>query len=185
MNHTTFVVTRFINRNGAVSWRVSGNLHGIRVRKNFRSKEEARAEKAALELRALQNSSGLRASATYLTDEQLREAEASFRKLIDKPWSLSVYLDYALANYRGPESNVPLTAAVDEYIESKQKDVERTLLSIRQFRSIKNELDLLKRNFPKASVGQLSPPEIIRLLHLLDIAREVASLTRFFANAAP
>lgn len=75
-NQTTFTIVRFANRNGTVSWRVCGYLHGTRVRKNFSSREEAGAEKASLELKALQNVSGLRASATYLTDEQLCEAEA-------------------------------------------------------------------------------------------------------------
>jgi hypothetical protein len=77
MNPTAFVVTRFINRNGSVSWRVSGYLHGARIRKNFGSKEEARAEKAAIELTALQNAAGLRAAATFLTDEQLREVSGA------------------------------------------------------------------------------------------------------------
>jgi integrase len=164
MNHTTFVVTRFNNHSGTVSWRVSGNLHGVRVRKNFSSKEEARAEKAALELRALQNASGLRASSTFLTDEQLREAEGAFRKLVDRPRSLSVYLDYALANYREAEREMPLALAVDDYVVYKQRDVERTLLSVRQFRSIKNELELLKSRFPRVSVAQLSPPQLVTFL---------------------
>jgi hypothetical protein len=90
----------------------------MRVRKNYSSKEEAHAEKAALEIMALQNASGLRASATFLTDDQLREAEAAYRKLTDKPRSLSVYLDNALAHYREPESEVPLAAAVDEYVQT-------------------------------------------------------------------
>jgi hypothetical protein len=164
MNHTTFIVTRFNNKTGTVSWRVSGNLHGIRIRKNFRSREEAGAERAALELRALQSARGLRASPTFLTDDQLREAEAAFRTLADRPRSLTAYLDYALAHYREAEREVPLAAAVDEYVVSKQTDVERTLPSIRQFRSIKNELDLLTRHFPKASVAQLSPPQLVAFL---------------------
>jgi hypothetical protein len=59
MNHTKFAVSRFENRNGVTSWRVDGRLHGVRFRKNFKTREEAAAEKAALELKAL--SSRLRA----------------------------------------------------------------------------------------------------------------------------
>ena len=43
MNHTEFVISRFENRNGTTSWRVSGWLHGLRIRKNLKSKEEAAA----------------------------------------------------------------------------------------------------------------------------------------------
>jgi hypothetical protein len=164
MNQTTFSIVRFVNRNGTVSWRVCGYLHGARVRKNFRSREEAGAEKATLELKALQNASGLRSSATYLTNEQLREAEAAFHKLADRPRSLTVYLDYALANYREPEREAPLAVVVAEYVAAKQKDVERTLLSVRQFRSIKNELDLFEKSFPEASVSAFAPSQLVAYL---------------------
>jgi hypothetical protein len=42
----TFGVSRFENRNGAISWRVDGRLHGVRIRRNFKTQEEAAAEKA-------------------------------------------------------------------------------------------------------------------------------------------
>ena len=164
MNQTTFTIVRFANRNGTVSWRVCGYLHGTRVRKNFRSREEAGAEKAALELYALQNASGLRASATFLTEDQLREAEGAFRNLVDLPRSLTVYLNYAIANYREPEREAPLAMAVSEYVAAKRKDVERTLLSIRQFRSIKNELDHFEKTFPEASVSAFAPSRLVAYL---------------------
>ena len=58
MNHTEFAVSRFENRNGVTSWRVSGLLADVRIRKNFKPKEEAAAEKATLELKALHATSG-------------------------------------------------------------------------------------------------------------------------------
>ena len=48
MNQTEFTVSRFENRNGSISWRVAGLLHGVRIRKNFKTKEDSAAEKAAL-----------------------------------------------------------------------------------------------------------------------------------------
>lgn len=78
MNHTTFDVSRFQNASGSTAWRVTGWLHGLRVRKNFKSREEAAAEKAALEIKALQATSGLRSIATPLTDAQVREAAGGF-----------------------------------------------------------------------------------------------------------
>lgn len=46
MDHeNSLVVKRFENRNGVISWRVTGWLHGVRIRKNFKSREEAAAEK--------------------------------------------------------------------------------------------------------------------------------------------
>ena len=103
MNHTTFVIGRFENRNGATSWRVSGTLHGERIRKNFKTRDEAVAEKSFLEISSLQATSGLRAIATALTEPQVREAEALFQRMTGKPLPLAFYLDFALANYREPE----------------------------------------------------------------------------------
>jgi len=76
MPDSSFDVTRFENRNGVISWRVSGWLHGLRVRKNFKSREEAGAELAALEAKAAQAAGNVRGTSTFLADDQLREAEA-------------------------------------------------------------------------------------------------------------
>jgi hypothetical protein len=46
---------------------VTGWPHGVRIRKNLKPREEAAAEKAALEIKALQAAAGLRAVATPLT----------------------------------------------------------------------------------------------------------------------
>src|SRR5664280_3481504 len=93
MSHnTTFAVSRFENRNGVTSWRVDGRLHGVRIRRNFKTREAAAAEKDALELKALQAAAGLHAGATFLTEDQLREAESVFRRLTGRPRSLTLSL---------------------------------------------------------------------------------------------
>ncbi len=69
MNHSKFAVSRFENRNGVTSWRVDGRLHGLRIRKNFKTREEAAAEQASLELKAMNAANGLRTIATALTPE--------------------------------------------------------------------------------------------------------------------
>jgi hypothetical protein len=81
MNQAKFAVIRFENRNGAVSWRVDGSLNGIRFRKNFKTKGEAAAEKGVLELRAMQDKSGIRCATTFLADAELRQAEDAFRRI--------------------------------------------------------------------------------------------------------
>ncbi|HVA92418.1 MAG TPA: site-specific integrase, partial [Chloroflexota bacterium] len=89
MNQSKFAVSSFENRNGVTSWRVDGRLHGVRIRKNFKTREEAAAEKAVLEIKALQTSAGLRQIATALTEEQIREAEALFQRMQGRARSLS------------------------------------------------------------------------------------------------
>ena len=76
-----FAVSRFKNRNGVFSFRVDGQLNGVRIRRNFKTQEEAAAEKSVLELKALQLASSLSAVTTCLAEDQVREAEAVFRRL--------------------------------------------------------------------------------------------------------
>ena len=157
MNHENkFTVTRYENRSGVTSWRVSGWLHGVRVRKNFKSREKAAAEKATLELKAVQTTSGMRTALTLLTDDQLRQAEDGFRRIEGRTCSLLCYLDYALTNYRAPEREQSLDAAGAEYLAAKQREHDRGIISAVQVGSIKKELTLLRGYFPGSTVGQLT-----------------------------
>jgi hypothetical protein len=81
-----FAVSRFKNRNGVFSFRVDGYLNGVRIRRNFKTQEEAAAEKGVLELKALQLAGGSR--------------------------TLSFCVDYALTNHRTPENQKALDEAV-------------------------------------------------------------------------
>jgi integrase len=152
----TFDVTRFVNRNGIISWRISGWLHGLRYRKNFKSRQEAGAEKAVLEAKSAQAAAGLRSASTFLTDEQLREAEGAFRRLNDSPKSLTFFVDFGLANYRAPDLELPLPAAVAEYIQHKTREYDQNLLSISQLAHIRRHLAVLTKTFPSVLVSQLT-----------------------------
>jgi hypothetical protein len=77
MSDRTFDLTRFENCNGVISWRVSGWFHGLRVRKNFKSREGAGAERTALETKAAQAASNVRAASTFLPNDQLLQSEAA------------------------------------------------------------------------------------------------------------
>jgi hypothetical protein len=156
MNQAEFAVSQFENRNGITSWRVAGWLHGVRIRKNFKTREEAAAEKAALELNALQASSGLRATATSLSNEQLRESEAVFRRLEGRTRSLGFYVDFALANYRDPIRDVSLADATEEYVALREEDFKQGNLSKRQFTSYRCELRALEIWFRRKTVAELT-----------------------------
>ncbi|HWA08830.1 MAG TPA: hypothetical protein VG838_05110 [Opitutaceae bacterium] len=116
MKQSEFVVSRFVNRNGATSWRVAGWLHGVRIRKNLPSREEAAAEKAALEIKCIQAASGLRPALTCLSEDQLREAESVFRAVADRKRGLTFYVNHALSNYRDPENQKSLKDAASIYV---------------------------------------------------------------------
>jgi integrase len=166
MNQSAFAVTRFENRNGVISWRVDGRLHGVRIRKNFKTREEAIAEKATQELKALQADAGLQSATTFLSEEQLREAETAFNRLKEKPRSLSFYLDYALTNYREPETQRLLADAVADYTAAKQHEREQDQISESHLVFMKRDLKRFVRSFPKATVAELTAERLINYFNL-------------------
>src|SRR5208283_4593786 len=166
---TSFVISEFTNPSGEIVYRVSGWLDGKRIRKNFATRAEALAERQVLEIQRLQAETGVRPTVTRLTEVQLQEAEAAFHRLAGKPRSLSFYLDFALINFREPDQQKPLAEAVAEYVAFKTQEHQRTLLSPRQLRSIQNELETLKKRFPRGPVSQFTP----------------AILTNFFERSGP
>jgi integrase len=163
---TPFVISEFTNPSGEIVFRLTGWLDGKRIRKNFPSRAEASAERQTLEIQQVQAESGLRTAITRLTDEQLHEAEAVFRRLADKPRPLSFYCDFALANYREPENQKPLIEAIDAYVKAKTHEFDQGHISRPQIYRITWDLKRLDAFFPKRSVAELSLPSIISFLEV-------------------
>ena len=176
MNQTVFSLDRFQNRNGSTSWSVSGWLAGIRIRKNLKTREEAAAEKAALELQAMQQTSGVCLAPTFLSEDQLREAETAFRRMDGSKRPLLVLVDYALGHYREADAARPLADCVTAYLASKKRDQERELISPRQYDSIKRDLERFSKQFPQASLGDFTP---VALTQYLERGRPAPSLKTF------
>ncbi len=164
MNHSKFAVSSFENRNGVTSWRVDGRLHGVRIRKNFKTREEAAAEKATLEIKALPTSAGLRQIATALTDEQVREAEALFQRVEGKVRALSFYVDFALANYREPEHQKTLSDAVAGYVAARELEYGQDHICYAQLQRIRWDLRRMVDHFPGKTVAEISSPALLAFL---------------------
>jgi len=77
---SAFVISEFTNPSAEIVFPVAGWLVGKRVRKNFPTRQEARAEVDALEIQRLQGETGVRSTVTRLTEEQLHEAEAVVKR---------------------------------------------------------------------------------------------------------
>ncbi|ATC63128.1 hypothetical protein CMV30_03685 [Nibricoccus aquaticus] len=161
MPHQNFVVSRFKNRNGVITFRVEGRLNGVRIRKNFKSREEAIAEKGILDLQALQSSSDIQPVQTSLAAAQVREAEAAFQRLKGRAKSLAFYLDYALTNYHDPALDISLADATDAYVVLREQDHRENNLSHRQFTAYRCELRALKKAFPRITPSELTPSALI------------------------
>lgn len=168
MRPSTLTIARFRNRNGAYSWRVGGQFNQVRIRRNFKDREDAIVHKATLEASAYLENSELRVAITSLTNAQLRDAECAFRWVQGRPHSLFHYLDYALTTYREPRTPKPLAGAVAEYLACKGREHEWRMLSLRQLRSIRNEMEALLRQFPTGSIDQLNRDNLVAHLERGD-----------------
>ncbi|MGH7995911.1 MAG: tyrosine-type recombinase/integrase [Opitutaceae bacterium] len=164
MNHSKFAVIQFENRNGSTSWRVDGRLHGVRFRKNFKTREEAAAEKAALEIKALQTVAGLRQIATALNEEQVREAEALFQRMESKSRSLSFYVDFAFEHYREPEQQKTLPDAIRDYVAAKEHEYDQQHISYPQLKRITWDLQRLAKHFKGKTVAEITVSGLVGFL---------------------
>jgi uncharacterized glyoxalase superfamily protein PhnB len=176
MKHTKFVVSSFENRNGTTSWRVDGYFNGVRIRRNFRTREEAAAEQTALEIKALNAANGLHTIATVLTAEQVREAEAVFHRLAGSARPLSFYVDFTLANYREPAKQKSLADGITHYVAAKEAEFNEGHITHAQLRRIKSELLRLQDHFPQKSMAEISSAALID--HLERIGGMLVLTTR-------
>jgi integrase len=120
------------------------------------------------ELRDVQAKTASRVAVTQLTDEQLHEAEAVFRRLAGQGQTLSFCVDYSLANYRAPERQKPLIEAIAEYVASKEHEFEQDQISRPQMGRIRWDLKRLEQHFKGLSVADLT---VLGLVALLEIGR--------------
>lgn len=161
MNATTpFQISEFPNPSGNLVFRVSGWLDGKCVRKNFKTRAEAEAERQVLEVQRAQGDTGIRTAVTRLAEEQISEAEALFARVQGLPRSLTFYVDYALANYREPQTQKALSDAIALYTAAKYHEFEQDQISFAQLERIKRDLRRLLKVHPKLTVAELSPEHI-------------------------
>ena len=156
--NTRFKISEFVNPSGAISFRVSGWLRGIRIRRNFQHKIEAQKELDDLELKRMDTENSLRTVITRLPQEQLREAESiyqDFGTLLIHP--LRFYIQLGLDTQKLREQTKPLDAAVIAYVDEKSKENAKTVISASQLSSINREMKTLKLRFPNSMVADFTP----------------------------
>ena len=153
-----FKLSDYTNPSGSKSFRVSGWLRGIRIRKNFQCRHEAQKELEDLELKRLDTLNSLRTVVTRLSQEQLREAELiyeEFGKGLTQP--IRFYVQLGLEIQKAREQTKPIPAAISAYLTEKAKEQEKNVISISQLWSIQREMKTLGMRFPKAMASDFTP----------------------------
>jgi len=137
-------------------------IRDTRIRRNYKDKAYALAEKSALEIKSLQETSSLRSVGTFLSEAQLREAESLYLRIKELPRSLTFYVNYALGNHKEPDSMKLLSEAKADYILQREDDNNKKRLKDNSFVSIKSEMRKLVEMFPNILVAELTAERIIQ-----------------------
>ena len=167
-----FVITSFTNPSGDVVFRVAGRIDGLRIRKNFATRAEAKAELEVLKIKRVEAQTGIRVAATRLNEAELKEAENAFGRVAGRTRSLTFYLEFGLANYRDPVQDKPIAEAAREYLALREADHKRGDLSHRQFTSFRCELRALEITFRGKMVSDLSAPMLTEFFRRGQVSKK-------------
>ena len=161
-----FKITRFTNPSGDEVWRLSGTLNGKRIRRNFKNRSEAVSERQRLEVRYQNETSEGQTIFTTLTADQNKDAIAAVSLLhksgIKKPLIFAV--NYLLDHYQEAAETKSVDDAIVEYRQEKEREMDRGILSSRQFDSIFDELATFRTVFEGQVIGEIQPEELKRYL---------------------
>jgi hypothetical protein len=118
MKAGAFRIVDFVNPSGETVHRLTGwDKEGNRIRRNFKDRSEAAAEKQRYEAE-IENLPIIPAKATRLSDEQLAEAERAFAMLGGK--SLVQAVDFFLRNYTDPVNRITVNEAVPLFFRDRE-----------------------------------------------------------------
>jgi len=157
MDRGQFRIEPFENPAGK-SFRVYGwTSNGARIRKNFKTHDEAIAEKQRLEIEAANEAAAGRTVFTKLTPEQVTQAEIAYGILGDRPivQAASYYVD----NYREPISDIAVPEAIEKFIKAKEAEGCRKG-TLRNF----NRLSPFKAKFHARQVSSITRADVIDFL---------------------
>ena len=166
MANGRFRLSRFQNPSGDVVWRVAGMLNGQRIRKNFRSRDEATAYRQTLEIEFLNGESEGQTVWTTLTHDQNRDAIAAVN-LLRRSGSgkdLCFAVDYFLRHYREAEAAIPVVDAAEAYLEARERDADRGLIVPRQLKAIRFEMQRFTRAFAGRTADDIRTEEVREFL---------------------
>ncbi len=139
------------------TYQVVGYLEGQRVRKRFKSLEEAAGEKSRLEIAAANADGGVRSVHTRLSTDQVAEAEACVRRLGGR--SLTLAVDWFLENYRPPCAEKPLSEAVTDFVTSRAEQGEAVHRD-----DVECKLKAFGRKFPNQRVHEIGTADVLQYL---------------------
>jgi hypothetical protein len=107
------------------AWKVDGRINGTRHRRFFSKREDAEAHKAVEEIRALNEAKVVRTTASHLSGEQLRDAEAALQRLQGR-YSLVMAADWMLRTFRDTLTQKTFAESFPLFLEERRAHLRTT-----------------------------------------------------------
>jgi hypothetical protein len=107
------------------AWKVDGRINGTRHRRFFSRREDAEAQKAIKEIQALNEAQVVRTTASHLSGEQLRDAEAALQRLQGR-YSLVTAADWLLRTFRDTLTQKTFAESFPLFLEERRAHLRRT-----------------------------------------------------------
>lgn len=147
------------------TYRVSGRINGHRIRKQFSNEHDALAEKHRIEVFAANTLDPIRPAVTRLTPAQVTAAEAAFARLGDK--SLATAIDWFLATYTAPMTEMKLADASKQFLEDRAKHVRPCVQ-----KNYKRSMNNLVNAFPGLRVHELTTEKLMIFLEAQKVGNK-------------
>lgn len=165
----SFRIVPFKYRSGAPGFAVVGTkLDGTRVRTKFSDANFAEAHRQELVTEGLNIKLATVLRPTRLTDDELHEAEAAFRKLDGTGHRLLFAIETFLRTYRPATKDVTVEAAAKEFLAIKEKANRRN----RTVKNLRSRIGILVEAHGTKLVSQISIPDIEAIVNRDEVSKK-------------
>lgn len=147
------------------TYQVTGYIDGQRVRKRFRTHDQAVGEKYRLSVQAANAEGEIRSVNTRLTKEQVIDAEIAIGRL--GTVTLDKAISWYLSNYKPPVTEMGLEPAIAAFLAEKLPHV-----SAPTFRNYRRTLGDLAELLTERNVGSITTPEILEFLKRRPVGKK-------------
>lgn len=177
-----FKITQFTNPSGQKVWRVSGSLHGKQVRRNFKTRSEATAERDRLEIQRINGSNHGRHMWVKISHEEHDDAftALSLLKKAESRKSLTDAVQFFLGNHQEPDLEISTQSAVEEYLGLREGDSLNGTITTRQLYSIRSELKRFSSLFREKPISFIAIPEIDEFLSAGNVSLKTQNNRRAY-----
>ena len=184
MAKSRFKITEFENPSGSVAFRVSGTLNGRLIRKNYKSRAEAIAARQQLDIQLLNNQSEGQTVWTTLTQDENHDAIAAINilKRCGYKKSLTFAANYLIRHYREEGEVMQAMPAVQEYVAEKEQELDKGIISLPHFRSLRLEMIHFGKYFSEQVVGEIQVDELKLYLNSARAGNDAAQSLKTWNN---